>query len=103
MADMTITLAECDPADHCTLCEAAVESPAGPRLVLAESREPVCRACGKRHAPALVALLELAQVAHRVGRIGRHTIVPPMSALLDLARAAERFNDAAPHDRRQAA
>jgi hypothetical protein len=51
----------------------------------------VCHSCGKNHAPTLAALLVLAQVARRVGNIGRHTVVPPMEALLDLARAAEEF------------
>jgi hypothetical protein len=63
----------------------------------------VCRPCGKKHAPSLVALLDLAHVAERVGRIGRHTLVPPMGALLDLARAAESYTDAAPAAARQAA
>jgi hypothetical protein len=53
----------------------------------------VCRDCGKSHAPALAALLDLAHVADRVGRIGRHMLVPPLDALLDLARAAENYND----------
>jgi hypothetical protein len=39
----------------------------------------------------LLALLNLASVAHRVGQIGRHTISPPLEALLDLARAAENY------------
>jgi hypothetical protein len=54
-------------------------------------------------APELTALIDLAAVAERVGRIGRHTLVPPMAALLDLARAAEQFADARPRSFRQAA
>ena len=51
---------------------------------------PVCQgAC-----TALLALLELAQVAEQVGRIGRHTLVPPLNALLDLNRAAEQYLEA---------
>jgi hypothetical protein len=61
----------------------------------------VCRNCGKKHAPTLVALLDLASTASRVGRIGHHTLVPPMTALLDLARAAEDYTRATPQCCRQ--
>ena len=44
----------------------------------------------------------LADAAERVGRIGRHTVVPPMTALLELARAAENYAHAAPPPRRRA-
>jgi hypothetical protein len=44
----------------------------------------------------------LADAAERVGRIGRHTMVPPMTALLDLARAAENFVQATALPRRRA-
>jgi hypothetical protein len=47
--------------------------------------------------------VELAHVADRVGRIGRHTLVPPLDALLDLARAAENYNDCRVKPQRQAA
>ena len=53
----------------------------------ADSQDCVCRACGQKHAPSLVALLDLAGTAERVGRIGRHSVFPPLGALLDLARA----------------
>jgi hypothetical protein len=52
----------------------------------------VCSECGKKHAPTLAALVDLAGVAERVGRIGRHTLVPPLGALLELARAAENYS-----------
>ena len=39
----------------------------------------------------LAALVQLADEADRVGRIGRHTVFPPYTALLDLARAADRY------------
>jgi hypothetical protein len=48
-------------------------------------------------------LLDLAQVAERVGRIGRHTLSPPLGALLDLARAAEDYTHTSPERRFQAA
>jgi hypothetical protein len=58
---------------------------------LAENLQPVCQACGQRHASPLAALLQLAGEAERVGRIGRHSVFPPYTALLDLARAADRY------------
>jgi hypothetical protein len=44
----------------------------------------------------LSSLLDLAGTARRVGRIGRHTLCPPLTALLDLARAAEDYLHTAP-------
>ena len=52
----------------------------------------VCRSCGKRYAPHLLALLDLAQAAERVGRTSRYLLVPPMESLLELARAAENYS-----------
>jgi hypothetical protein len=75
----------------CGLCGAPTLFEAGTQLVLAESQQPVCEACGKQHAPPLAALLQLANEAERVGRIGRHTVFPPYTALLDLARAADNY------------
>ena len=59
--------------------------------------------CGRKHAPSLVALLDLAHVAERVGRIGRHTLVPPLDALLALARAAEEYTHTGPEPQRRVA
>jgi hypothetical protein len=72
-------------------------------LCLAESQDCVCRRCGKQHAPSLTALLDLAGAAERVGRIGRHTVFPPLGALLDLARAAENYTGTSTPSRRAAA
>ncbi len=47
--------------------------------------------------------MDLAYIAERVGRIGQHTLVPPMTALLDLARAAEEYRITSPTQCRQAA
>jgi hypothetical protein len=69
--------------------------PGGTQLVLADTQEPVCQECGRHHAPALAALLDLAIEAERVGRIGRHTVFPPYTALLDLARAADDYTSSA--------
>jgi len=74
----------------CGLCGRVIDSSAGPRLLM-ENESLVCRVCGTKHAPSLVALLDLARVAKRVGKLGRHTLVPPINHLLDLARAAEYY------------
>jgi hypothetical protein len=60
-------------------------------LFLAESANLVCHECGKGHAPQLIALLDLARSAKRLGKVCRHTLVPPMESLLALARAAEEY------------
>ncbi len=103
MAELTIALQDETVTDACGLCGTRMAACSGPHLVLANNHEPVCLECGRRHAPSLVALLDLAQVARRVGHIGRHTLVPPLHALLDLARAAEHYTDTAPRDCRQVA
>jgi len=78
-------------SDSCALCGGPAGQEEGPRLSHAENLEPICRRCGHAHAPWLVALMDLAVTAERVGRIGRHTLVPPLTSLLDLARAAEDY------------
>ena len=81
-----------DPCEaSCALCARPVSLAAGPRLVVVETGCPVCCSCGRQSAPALAALAGLASAAERVGRINRHTVSPPMSALLELARAAESY------------
>src|SRR5262245_27754749 len=86
----------------CALCGQRTLLAEGPQLYVADRPEAVCRECGKQHAPALLSLLDLANTARRVGRIGRHTLVPPLTALLDLARAAEDYLAAAPPRTRRA-
>jgi hypothetical protein len=81
--------------DTCAFCHEDLEPGDGPRLCLADSESGVCRNCGKRHAPSLVALLDLARTAERVGHIGRHSVTLPLSAMLDLARAAEDYTHTA--------
>jgi hypothetical protein len=70
----------------------------GNQLVLAETGAPVCADCGRKHAPSLDALVQLASTAERVSKIGRHNVFPPLSALLDLASAAEKYSSAANRD-----
>jgi hypothetical protein len=82
--------------EACGMCGETTAASAGPQLVCADSRRPVCPGCGKKHAPPLAALVMLAGEAQRVGRIGRHTVFPPYTALLDLARAADNYVTAGP-------
>jgi hypothetical protein len=103
MAHLTIKLGGGAVTEECSLCGKRLGATGGPRLFLDDGEGPVCRECGKLHAPALAALLDLARVAERVGRIGRHTLVPPLHALLDLSRAAEDYLAVAPARKRQAA
>ena len=105
MAQLSITLGDQGP-EPCGLCERPVTAGSGPRLCLTDNHNPVCQECASVHSPSLLAILDLVRVADRVGRIGHHTLVPPLGALLDLARAAENYARAAarrstrPHVRR---
>ena len=78
------------------LCGQAMSAPAGNQLVLAGSSAPVCADCGRKHAPSLAALVNLAEAATRIGRINRHSVFPPLTALLDLANAAEKYVQTTP-------
>jgi hypothetical protein len=89
--------------DPCGLCGQPAGAAAGTQLVTADGLQPVCLGCGRRHAPSLAALVQLANEAERVGRIGRHTVFPPYTALLDLARAADNYTEAAPPPPRETA
>ncbi len=84
----------------CPLCGHRVALAPGPSVRTADSLEPVCRSCSQEHAPALTALADLARAAEQVGRIGRHTVSPPLTALLQLARAAEAYAGALPPSQR---
>jgi hypothetical protein len=77
--------------DPCGICGQPTLALAGTQLFLVDTSNPVCPDCGRKHAPALAALVTLADAAERVGRIGRHSIFPPYTALLELARAAEHY------------
>ncbi len=78
----------------CPACGTRSSVKKGPRLFPVDSPMPICRDCGKRLAPNLVALIDLAQVADKVARKGRHMLTPSMESLLDLARAAEDYSGA---------
>lgn len=77
--------------EPCGLCGRALSASAGMQLILPGSAAPVCSACGLKHAPSLAALVNLAEAATRIGRINRHSVFPPLTALLDLANAAEKY------------
>src|SRR5207302_1355008 len=97
MQGVTIRLFEESQATNCPVCGQQHQlGPAGPGLFLETHAQPLCRGCGKKVAPAMAALLELALAAERVGRCSRHMLTPPMESLLELARAAENYSDSAP-------
>jgi hypothetical protein len=81
--------------EPCGLCGQPASAPAGMQLFLVGSTVPLCPECGRKHAPSLAALVHLADAATRIGRIGRHSVFPPLTALLDLANAAEKYAQAA--------
>jgi hypothetical protein len=91
MQRFTIQYATEPQESCCPACGGLNLSKKGPRLLPMDSEQPLCRDCGKRLAPNLVALLDLAHVADKVGRLHRHLLTPPMESLLDLARAAENY------------
>jgi hypothetical protein len=77
----------------CALCNKSIVLDPGLQLCRPDRKRPVCSACGRRAAPALTALQQLADAADRVGRMHSYTVMPPLTALLELARAAESFAD----------
>jgi hypothetical protein len=96
MEPFTIRLIELDELGDCPLCGHAQQEGKGLRLFAKDHRAPLCRDCGKKAAPSLSALLNLAQTAERVGRSCRPLLTPPMESLLDLARAAEDYTGTLP-------
>lgn len=96
MPHLVLEFQASDGPTACACCGGRTVPAEGPHLARADTLAVVCHECGKKHDPALAALLELASVAQRVGTIGRHHVSPPMTALLDLARAAENYTCAPP-------
>jgi len=94
--DLRICYADEADSDACALCGKRILATPGPHLFHGSTGGIVCRTCGTKHAPPLAALLDLAKVAERVSRVCRHTLIPPLETLLDLARAAEEYNVRAP-------
>lgn len=101
MSQLLVRFSSSSISDLCALCGEKTTIPAGTQLVLAGTQQLVCQGCGKRHDPALAALVQLADEAERVGRIGRHTVVPPYTALLELAQAADNFASTVPTPTRE--
>src|SRR5579859_968468 len=92
MQQCAIRLCDDSPPNVCPACGRPHDRNApGPGLFLEAHADPLCRGCGKKLAPAMAALLDLALAAERVGRCSRHMLTPPLESLLDLARAAEHF------------
>jgi hypothetical protein len=97
MQHFTIRLCTENRSQACPVCgHAQHPGPRGPRLFLEAHQEPLCRRCGKKLAPTMAALLDLAHAAERIGRHSRHLLTPPLESLLDLARAAENYSAAGP-------
>ncbi len=98
MIQLTVRCQSTTTEEPCGLCGQMQVLEPGNQLVLVETGAPICADCGKKHAPSLDALVQLASTAERVSKIGRHTVFPPLSALLDLASAAEKYSCAAQSD-----
>jgi hypothetical protein len=96
MQRFTIQYTTASTESCCPACGTLNLSKRGPRLFPVDSDVPICRDCGKRLAPNLIALIDLAHVADKVGRLSRHILTPPMESLLDLARAAENYSHCSP-------
>lgn len=93
MTQLVIKFTDAASEEGCALCARPTAINVGPQLCLAESMAPVCFDCGQKHAPTLGALLDLARVAFRIGKISKHSPWVPLEKLLHLANAAEKFTD----------
>jgi len=92
---LAIAVKDCSAQESCALCGRAISLLGDLCLCREDDLGKVCGSCGAEHDPALTALLELARVADRIGRMGRHVLAPPLGALLELAHAAEAYTAAA--------
>jgi|ERR1035438_9262637 hypothetical protein len=95
----TIRLVEQAQDTSCPKCGECYRGRGGLGLFAKDHDQPVCRSCGKKWAPTMVALLDLAHTADRVGKSCRHLLTPPMESLLDLAHAAENYSHTTPKRR----
>ena len=94
MSPMILRCCPTETNGPCAVCGATCLVQPGNQLFLADGDEPVCTECGRKHAPDLAALVNLASAAERIGRMERNNVFPPLTALLDLASAAERYSTA---------
>ncbi len=97
---MTQLLLQCKAEatnDPCGLCGQPATAAPGTQLVVAATAVPVCQECCRKHAPPLAALVNLADAATRIGRMGRQSVFPSFTALLDLASAAEKYVQTSTH------
>jgi hypothetical protein len=92
----TIRLVENKEETCCPKCGKRNPGRGGLGVFTEEHDQPVCRSCGKKWAPAMIALLDLAHAAERIGKSCRHLLTPPMESLLDLAQAAETYTHTSP-------
>jgi len=98
MIQLTVRCQSITSEEPCGLCGQVQILEPGNQLVLVDTGAPICADCGRKHAPSLDALVQLASTAERISKIGRHNVFPPLSALLDLASAAEKYSCAASQD-----
>ena len=96
MECFTIRLVEDSQESCCPKCGERYRGRTGLGLFTEDHDQPMCRTCGKKWAPTMIALIDLAQTAERVGKRCRHLLTPPMESLLDLAHAAENYSHSAP-------
>ncbi len=96
MQGYTIRLIEEAGHKSCPKCGQGYLGRTGLGLFAENHEQPVCRTCGKKGAPTMAALLDLALTAERVGKSCRRLLTPPMASLLDLAHAAEAYSHTAP-------
>lgn len=92
MTDFILKHCADDVVPTCTACgEQAGKAGA---VVLSQTDGTVlCRSCGRSQAPELAALLDLSDVADRVGRVSRgRGLWLPLDDLLEMTRVAQEFH-----------
>lgn len=82
--------------NQCHFCARLFNRTPGMQLSLETPGSSVCEECGRKHAPALSALLHLGKAAERVVSTKRPLITPPLTLLLQLAMAAEKYAQTLP-------
>jgi hypothetical protein len=88
--DFLIAVAPQPPSEICGVCSEKLDRTFGLQMYRARDRGSVCRSCGRKVAPKLAALLDLAEVAMRAAKIARHNRTwLPLETLLEMTRVAE--------------